>query len=49
MADEVRKVAAGLSRQGGFITAPAQEIQADVPYENLCALIDTAAELAGGR
>ena len=31
-----------LLKNGGFITAPAQEIQADVPFENLCALIDTA-------
>ena len=47
VAAETRAVAGGMSVSGGFITAPAQEIQADVPYENLCALIDTAAELAG--
>jgi Uroporphyrinogen-III decarboxylase len=31
-----------LSNNGGYITAPSQEIQTDVPYENLRALIDTA-------
>ena len=49
VASETRRVAEEMAKSGGFITAPAQEIQADVPYENLCALIDTAAELAGGR
>ena len=42
VAAETRAVAAYLGKNGGFITAPAQEIQADVPFENLCALIDTA-------
>ena len=42
VAEETRNVTAALSRNGGYIIAPAQEIQADVPYENLCALIDTA-------
>ena len=41
---EARKVRDGMSRGGGYIYAPSQEIQADVPYENLCALIDTANE-----
>jgi Uroporphyrinogen-III decarboxylase len=31
-----------MSKSGGYITAPSQEIQSDVPYENLKALIDTA-------
>lgn len=31
-----------MSVNGGYITAPSQEIQTDVPYENLRALIDAA-------
>jgi len=31
-----------MNGNGGYITAPSQEIQTDVPYENLRALIDTA-------
>lgn len=46
---ETLKVAKALSLGGGYITAPSQEIQKDVPFENLCALIDTAAELSGIR
>ena len=42
VAAETRALTAALSKNGGYIIAPAQEIQADVPYENLCALIDTA-------
>lgn len=45
--EETRKVAAALSRSGGYITAPSQEVQKDVPFENLCMLIDTARELSG--
>ena len=45
VADETRHIAAYLGQNGGFITAPSQEIQEDVPFENLCALIDTANEL----
>lgn len=45
--EETRRVAALLSPNGGYLTAPSQEIQKDVPFENLCALIDTARELAG--
>ena len=45
VADETRRIAAYMGQNGGFITAPSQEIQADVPFENLCALIDTASEL----
>ncbi|MGN1141141.1 MAG: uroporphyrinogen decarboxylase family protein [Oliverpabstia sp.] len=33
-----------MSKNGGYIIAPSQEIQEDVPYENLCALIEAAKE-----
>ncbi len=33
-----------MSKNGGYITSSSQEIQADVPYENLCAMIDAALE-----
>lgn len=42
---ETRKITEALSVNGGYIIAPSQEIQADVPFENLCALIDTAKKL----
>ena len=45
VAEETRKLTEALSKNGGYIIAPAQEIQADVPFENLCALIDTANSL----
>jgi uroporphyrinogen decarboxylase len=45
VAEETRKVTEALSKNGGYIIAPSQEIQSDVPFENLCALIDTAAKL----
>ncbi|MBR2461094.1 MAG: hypothetical protein IKB34_07700 [Clostridia bacterium] len=45
VAEETRAVTKALSRNGGYIIAPAQEIQDDVPFENLCALIDTAMQL----
>jgi len=35
-----------MSKNGGYITAPSQEIQEDVPYENLIALIETAKKWA---
>ena len=35
-----------MSKGGGYITSPSQGIQEDVPFENLCALIDTAKEYA---
>lgn len=35
-----------MNGNGGYITAPSQEIQTDVPYENLRALIDTAKRFA---
>ena len=36
-----------MSENGGYITCSSQEIQTDVPYENLRALIDTARSCAG--
>lgn len=39
---ESEKVIEGMSKNGGYITGPSQEIQTDVPYENVKALIDTA-------
>ena len=36
---EVRQVVAAMSRGGGYITSPAQDIQSDVPFENILALI----------
>ena len=45
VAAEAEKIASYLGRDGGYILAPSQEIQADVPFENLCALIDTANRL----
>lgn len=48
--DEVRKetteVIELMSKNGGYITCSSQEIQIDVPYENLKALIETAKEFA---
>jgi len=41
---ESRKVIELMSESGGYITSPSQEIQIDVSYENLCALIETAKE-----
>ena len=43
---ETRRVTDALSQNGGYIIAPSQEIQSDVPFENLSALIDTAASYA---
>lgn len=40
--EEVRQVISALSKGGGYITAPAQEIQSDVPFENIVSLIDEA-------
>ena len=39
---ETERVTSALSRNGGYIIAPSQEIQSDVPFENLCALSDAA-------
>lgn len=44
---ETRRVTDALSQNGGYIIAPSQEIQSDVPFENLCALIDTARSYSG--
>lgn len=44
---EAERVIRLMSEHGGYITAPSQEIQTDVPYENLRALIDTARYYAG--
>ena len=44
VAAETRSIVKLMSRNGGYITSPSQEIQTDVPYENLKALIDTAKE-----
>lgn len=48
--DEVRReterVIKLMSAGGGYITCPSQEIQTDVPYENLKALIETARSFA---
>lgn len=41
---ETRKTIKLMGANGGYITAPSQEIQTDVSYENLCALIETAKE-----
>lgn len=44
--EEVRKETARvielMSQNGGYITCSSQEIQTDVPYENVKALIETA-------
>jgi uroporphyrinogen decarboxylase len=39
---EVDQVVSTMSRGGGYITSPAQEIQSDVPLENMLALIEQA-------
>lgn len=41
---EVRRVRDLMSKDGGYILAPSQEIQADVPVENVLALIEVARE-----
>ena len=40
--EETRRVTAALGENGGYLIAAAQGIQADVPFENICALVDTA-------
>ena len=37
---EAERVITRMSTNGGYVAAPAQEIQEDVPYENITALID---------
>jgi len=44
VAAETREIVRLMSKNGGYVTSPSQEIQTDVPYENLRALIDTAKE-----
>jgi uroporphyrinogen decarboxylase len=46
---ETREVAKILGAGGGYILSPAQEVQGDVPLENLLALIETAQELLEGK
>ncbi len=41
VAEETRAVIELLSAGGGYISSPAQDIQDDVPYENIVALLDT--------
>jgi uroporphyrinogen-III decarboxylase len=48
VAEEVERVIERMGKGGGYITAPAQEIQKDVPFGNVCALIDTARRHSGG-
>ena len=43
--EETRRVIGYMAKNGGYIVAPAQEIQIDVPLENVFALIDTVKEL----
>jgi uroporphyrinogen decarboxylase len=43
---EAAQVIRLMSRSGGYITSPSQEIQTDVPYENLIALIETARQFS---
>ena len=45
VAAETEAVTSALSQNGGYVIAPSQEIQSDVPFENLCAMIDKALEL----
>ena len=41
---ETKRIIEMMYNNGGYITAPSQQIQIDVPYRNLKALIDTARE-----
>jgi uroporphyrinogen decarboxylase len=43
---EVDRVVTTMSRGGGYITSPAQDLQADVPLENVLALIEQARSYA---
>jgi hypothetical protein len=43
---ESAQIIGEMSRGGGYITAPSQEIQSDVPKENIIALIETAKSFA---
>ena len=44
--DEVDRLLA-LGRDGGYILAPAHDVEGDVPLENMLAFIDTAKEQSG--
>ncbi|GHV15585.1 hypothetical protein FACS1894219_12530 [Clostridia bacterium] len=46
VAAETRATIELMSKNGGYITASSQEVQPDVSYENLIALIETAKEFA---
>jgi uroporphyrinogen decarboxylase len=43
---EVSEAIRIMSQNGGYITSPSQEIQTDVPYENLIVLIESAKKFA---
>jgi len=43
--DETLRVTEYMARDGGYLIAAAQGIQSDVPFENLCTLVDTANEI----
>ncbi len=43
--DETRRVTSYMAQNGGYLVAAAQGIQGDVPFENLCRLIDTANDI----
>jgi uroporphyrinogen decarboxylase len=45
---ETREVAARLGKSGGYILAPAQGVQGDVPVENIVAMIEVAQGLLEG-
>lgn len=45
VAAETKKVSEYLFQNSGYILALSQEIQSDVPFENLCAMIDTANQM----
>jgi hypothetical protein len=44
--NEILTVTDFMKESGGYILAPSQEIQSDVPYENLRMMIDTARDLS---
>lgn len=43
--EETIRVTKAMSENGGYLIAAAQGMQADIPFENLCALVDTANEI----
>ena len=46
MKEETREVIEKMSEGGGYIASPAQEIQGDVPVENMLALLETCQSFA---